>query len=54
MSKEEAEAVFGNVEYVDAGIEGEIGFITSKMSEEDFDGKADKLGKVITRIRVEA
>ena len=54
VSKEEAEAVFGNVEYVDAGIEGEIGFITSKMSEEDFDGKADKLGKVITRIRVEA
>ena len=54
VSKEEAEAVFGNVEYVDAGIEGEIGFITSKMSEEDFDGKAYKLGKVITRIRVEA
>lgn len=53
-SKEEAETVFGNVEYVDAGIDGEIGFITEKISEKDFEEKADKLGKVISRIRVEA
>ena len=51
--KEEAETVFGAVEYVDAGISGEIGFITEKISEEDFSKKAEKLGKVISRIRVE-
>lgn len=53
-SKEETEAVFGIVEYIDAGIDGEIGFITEKMSEENFQEKANKLGKVISRIRVEA
>lgn len=53
-SKEETEAVFGTVEYIDAGIDGEIGFITEKMSEENFQEKANKLGKVISRIRVEA
>lgn len=53
-SKQETEAVFGTVEYIDAGIDGEIGFITEKMSEENFQEKANKLGKVISRIRVEA
>jgi homoserine dehydrogenase len=51
--KSEIEEVFGNVEYVDAGIKNEYGFITEKISEEEFAKKADKLGKVITRIRVE-
>ena len=41
-SKEEVEAVFGNVEYIDAGISGEIGFATEKLSEQDFDAKAEK------------
>ena len=54
VSKEEAESVFGSVEYIDAGIDGEIGFITDKISEEDFEEKADRLGKVVSRIRVEA
>lgn len=53
-AKDEAETVFGTVEYIDAGIDGEIGFITAKMSERDFEEKANQLGKVITRIRVEA
>ena len=52
-SKEEVEAVFGNVEYIDAGISGEIGFATEKLSEQDFDAKAEKLGNVISRIRIE-
>lgn len=38
-SKEEVEAVFGNVEYIDAGISGEIGFATEKLSEQDFEQK---------------
>ncbi len=52
-SKEEVEAVFGNVEYIDAGISGEIGFATEKLSEQDFDAKVEKLGNVISRIRIE-
>ena len=52
-SKEEVEAVFGNVEYIDAGISGEIGFATEKLSEQYFDEKAEKLGNVISRIRIE-
>lgn len=52
-SKEEVEAVFGNVEYIDAGISGEIGFATEKLSEQDFAEKAEKLGNVISRIRIE-
>ena len=44
-SKEEVEAVFGNVEYIDAGISGEIGFATEKLSEQDFDAKAEKIRK---------
>lgn len=52
-SKEEIEAVFGKVEYMDAGIADETGFVTSKMSENSFAEKAEKLGTVISRIRVE-
>ena len=52
-SKEEVEAVFGNVEYIAAGISGEICFATEKLSEQDFDAKAEKLGNVISRIRIE-
>ena len=52
-SKEEVEAVFGNVEYIAAGISGEIGFATEKLREKDLDAKAEKLGNVISRIRIE-
>ena len=52
-SKEDIEKVFGNVEYVDANIDGEFGFITEKISEATFAKKADELGTVISRIRIE-
>ena len=52
-SKEEVEAVFGNVEYIDAVSSAEIGFATEKLSEQYFDAKAEKLGNVISRIRIE-
>lgn len=52
-SNEDIEAVFGEVEYIDAGIAGETGFVTSKMSENSFAEKVEKLGTVISRIRVE-
>lgn len=52
-SKEDIEKVFGNVEYVDANIDGEFGFITEKISEATFAKKADELGTVISKIRIE-
>ena len=52
-SKEEIANVFGDVEYIDAGIDGETGFVTSKIRENDYTEKAEKLGNVISRIRIE-
>lgn len=52
-SKEEIEAVFGNVEYIDAGIANEFGFVTEKISEEKFAAKEKELGSVVSRIRIE-
>lgn len=52
-SKEEAKAVFGEVEYINAGVEGEIGFVTPKLSEADFKQKSEQLGSIISKIRVE-
>lgn len=50
--KEKVKSLFGEVEFVEAPqINGEIGFLTGKMSEEDFEKKADGLN-VIQRIRV--
>lgn len=51
--KDAINTVFGEVQYIDAGVQGEIGFVTSKMCENEYKNKADKLGKIITRIRVE-
>ena len=51
-SKDKVATVFDNVDYVDAGIAGETGFVTEKMSEEKFAAKAEELG-IISRIRVE-
>lgn len=53
-SKDDVEKAFGEVSYVDAGISGEVGFVTSRLSEEQFVEKAEKLGNIISRIRVEA
>ena len=51
-SKEDIEKVFGNVEYVDANIDGEFGFITRPMSEDEFKAASEKLENVIARIRI--
>ncbi len=46
--------VFGDVELIDAGIAGEKGFVTGKISEEEFAQKAERLGGIISRIRIES
>ncbi len=50
-SKDDVEAVFGNVSYVEAAVEGEIGFTTEKMTEADFEEKSAKVA-VVNRIRL--
>ncbi len=52
--KKAIEEAFGKVEYVDAGIEGEIGFITPVLTEGDFADRADTLGGILSVIRVGA
>lgn len=52
-TKEEIEEVFGEVKYIDAGISGELGFVTLKLTESEYVEKAKKLGNVISRIRIE-
>lgn len=50
--KEKVKSLFGEAEFVEVPeISGEIGFLTGKMSEDDFEKKADGLN-VIQRIRV--
>ena len=46
-------AAFGNVDVVDADIDGEYAFITSAVTEGDFAKKAEELGNVVSRIRVD-
>lgn len=51
--KSDVERVFGEVEYVSAeGVSGECGFITTRMSEADYEKKAAELGSVLQMIRV--
>lgn len=50
---EEVQKVFGEVTLIEAGVTNEIGFVTSKLSESDFATKAEELGNIISRIRVE-
>lgn len=45
------EKVFGKVEYVDGGVEGESGFMTGEMTEADFESAAAGI-EVINRIRL--
>ncbi len=49
---DKAKEVFGDIEIVDAGIEGEIGFVTGTMTERDFHEGITGLDHFITRIRV--
>lgn len=46
-------AAFGNVQVVDAGIADEYAFITDAVKEGDFAKKAEELGNVVSRIRVD-
>lgn len=48
-----AEEVFGQVEVIDAGVEGEKGFFTQAMSEKEFNEKSAQAGEILSRIRVE-
>jgi homoserine dehydrogenase len=52
--KENVSTVFGEVEWIEAGIEGECGFITPSMKEKVFAEKAKSFTTMITRIRVQA
>ncbi|MBS6396363.1 MAG: homoserine dehydrogenase [Clostridiales bacterium] len=47
----QAKELFGDVEMIDAGIRGEVGFLTPVMTEDEFAAKAAK-AEIITRIRV--
>ena len=48
--EQEAKETFGDVKEITAGVDGEFAFVTGRMSEKDFNEKAEKVG-VISRIR---
>ena len=49
----EAENAFGRIEVVRAeGVTGELGFVTEKMTEAEYEQKAAKLGGILQMIRV--
>ncbi|MCR5396126.1 MAG: homoserine dehydrogenase [Lachnospiraceae bacterium] len=50
-TKEEVENVFHKVEFVDAGVQGEIGFVTCEMTQKKYDDKSMELSDVIQMIR---
>lgn len=50
-TKEEVESVFHKVEFVDAGVQGEIGFVTCEMTQKKYDDKSMELSDVIQMIR---
>ncbi|MCR4674907.1 MAG: homoserine dehydrogenase [Lachnospiraceae bacterium] len=50
-SQEEVEKVFHKVEFVDAGISGEVGFITCEMTQKAYDDKSQELSDVVQMIR---
>ncbi len=50
-SKEEVEAVFGSVSYIENIVADEMGFITGEMTEADFEEKASHI-QVIHRLRL--
>ena len=49
-NEQEAKETFGDVKEITAGVDGEFAFVTGRMSEKDFNEKAEKVG-VISRIR---
>ena len=46
-------ALFGPVDLVDAGVEGEFGFVTGVLSEAEYAERAAKTDAILNRIRVE-
>lgn len=50
--KEKAEEVFENPEFIEAGIDGEIGFLTEEMTEKGFDEAISGFDGFLSRIRV--
>lgn len=52
-SRELVENAFGPVKYVEAGLDGEFGFVTEILSEKEFSDRAGRLSGMITRIRLE-
>ena len=52
--KSDIESIFSDIEYVDAGIDGEFGFITGEIKETDMDRCLEQLGsdRVLSRIRL--
>lgn len=50
-TKEAVESVFGEVEYVEGVVEGEIGFVTGGMTEADFAENVEKVS-CVSRIRL--
>ena len=50
--KDAVSALFGKVEFFDAGLPGEFGFLTIPMKEKDFAKNYEKLEDAISRIRV--
>ena len=51
--REKVESLFGPVEYVEAWLAGEFGFVAGVLSEKEFAERAEKLDGMITRIRME-
>ena len=47
------ESTFGKVQVVEAGVENEYAFITDQVKEGEFAQKAEQLGNVVSRIRVD-
>lgn len=50
--KEKAEEVFENPEFIEAGIDGEIGFLTEEMTEKSFEEAISGFDGFLSRIRV--
>ena len=50
--KAKAEELFENPEFIEAGVEGEIGFLTEEMTEKSFRDAARQLDGLLSRIRV--
>ena len=48
--EQEAKETFGDVKEITAGVDGEFAFVTGRMSEKEFNEKAERVG-VISRIR---